>query len=561
MSHRTYRTRCSVSESTQSALSEYARVFGSAMRTLHARAEAQTKATGRVCRIDSFKNAALKEFGLTGRQFNALEMQLEGKRDSVREGRKLNIEDLRDRIGRLDSAILGLQESLAKGRYSKDRTQRRLLTHKQRKVVLFTIHQKSRRRAILQLRLTDLISQEASHQVSMCFGSRRLFHAQFRLEDRGYASHEEWLAAWRAARDNQFVVLGSKGEMAGCQGCVAKAALDGSLSLRIRLPSALVGQHGTHAEVHGVRFAYGHDQVLDALRRNELRRVCESQARAEANAKGEKFSEKNVEGGIALTWQFVRDSEGWQVFVAVEAVQLEITSSRAAGRVAVDVNADHLAVAETDHFGNCIKAFSVPCRTRGLSTNQAGAVIGDAVKAVIAHVASVRKPLVLERLDFRAKKRSLGKDNPAYARMLSSFAYGRIRTLFEARALDAGIEVLSVNPAYTSVIGRIKYSVPLGITTHEAAAVAIARRSQQVRERAPQPGKTLLVPVKGGVTAWTSPAWTKPQHRAHPWRRIAREPVRPCERALVREDPAVRVSGRKRLLTLAGETALPSVRA
>jgi hypothetical protein len=42
--------------------------------------------------------------------------------------------------------------------------------------------------------------------------------------------------------------------------------------------------------------------------------------------------------------------------------------------------------------------------------------------------------------------------------MLSSLAYTQVQTFLRARAFDAGIEVYEVNPAYTSVIGRYKFS-------------------------------------------------------------------------------------------------------
>ena len=54
-----------------------------------------------------------------------------------------------------------------------------------------------------------------------------------------------------------FFVLGSKDETAGCQLCVAMVADDGSLTLRLRLPDALAGQHGKYLTVEGVRFKYG----------------------------------------------------------------------------------------------------------------------------------------------------------------------------------------------------------------------------------------------------------------------------------------------------------------
>ena len=102
----------------------------------------------------------------------------------------------------------------------------------------------------------------------LCFGSRRLWRKQHHLEANGYGSHEEWLSEWRAARSDEFFVLGSRDETAGCQLCVATVADDGRLTLRLRMPDCLANQHGKYLVIEGVRFAYGHEQVLAALHSN-----------------------------------------------------------------------------------------------------------------------------------------------------------------------------------------------------------------------------------------------------------------------------------------------------
>ena len=51
--------------------------------------------------------------------------------------------------------------------------------------------------------------------------------------------------------------------MAGCQLCVTSVADDGSLTLRLRMADCLANQHGKYLVIEGVRFAYGHEQVLE----------------------------------------------------------------------------------------------------------------------------------------------------------------------------------------------------------------------------------------------------------------------------------------------------------
>ena len=130
------------------------------------------------------------------------------------------------------------------------------------------VHQKRRRLGNLGSRLAALEADMVAGRVRLCFGSERLWQKQHHLVASGYASHDEWLRDWREARSDEFFVLGSRDETAGCQLCVATVADDGTLTLRLRMPDCPTPQHGKYLIIEGVRFAYGHEQVLAALQSN-----------------------------------------------------------------------------------------------------------------------------------------------------------------------------------------------------------------------------------------------------------------------------------------------------
>lgn len=182
----------------------------------------------------------------------------------------------------------------------------------------------------------------------------------------------------------------------------------------------------------------------------------------------------------------MRDAKGWRVLASSERVDDREVSNTSLGAVGVDINVDHLAVSETDRFGKLIDSFRIPCVTNGKTSDQRLDAVRCAAKAAVAHAAWAGKPLVLERLDFTRKKQELGTSvNPRYSRMLSSFAYGGLVQALKSSALLQDVATVEVNPAYTSVIGRVKYAKPLGITTHQAAALVIARRGMGYGEVAP----------------------------------------------------------------------------
>ena len=283
-------------------------------------------------------------------------------------------------------------------------------------------------------------------RVRLCFGSRRLWRKQQHLEANGYGSHEEWLQDWRDVRSNEFFVLGSRDETSGCQLCVASIADDGTLTLRLRMPDCLAEQHGKYLVIPHVRFAYGYGQVLAALASNAEYAVYRRKHGDQAA--------RSTSLGQAICYRFKRDAKGWRVFATTELPEVEITTDRRRGAVGVDLNADHLAVAETDASGNCINAWRVPLVTYGKNTGQAEALIGDAVASVVEYGRVAGKPIVIEKLDFRQKKAALEGESRRYSRMLSSFSYGKIKAYFLSRGYRQGVEVhQSTRPTVPSWAG------------------------------------------------------------------------------------------------------------
>ena len=89
------------------------------------------------------------------------------------------------------------------------------------------VHGKRRRLANLRSRLAGLETDIGAGRVRLCFGSKKLWRKQYDLKADGYGCHDAWLDDWRAARGDEFFVLGSRDETAGCQLCVARIADDG----------------------------------------------------------------------------------------------------------------------------------------------------------------------------------------------------------------------------------------------------------------------------------------------------------------------------------------------
>ena len=469
----TYQTRIETGSAAGRALSAYAQLYGHVERQLFAAAAAGES-------FMALKRGYLVQHGISSRLFNSVKVSLEGKVKAVQATQKLRIDGLKRRIAKAEKILAKLEK----------------------KGLRFQVHHKQRRLETLRHRLRLLEVERQVGLVRLCFGSRRLWRKQYDLEAGGYANHEAWLADWRDARSDEFFVMGSKDETAGCQLCVAAVADDGSLTMRLRLPDALATGHGKYVVVTGLRFAYGHEQVLAALATNEAYADCRRE-RGETSARATGL-------GQAVSYRFKRDAKGWRVFVTTETVDVPVVTDQKRGAIGVDLNADHLAVAETDASGNYVHAFSVPLVTYGKSRHQAEALIGDAVARIVDYAKGVGKPIVMEALDFRNKKSTLEGESRKYARMLSSFGYGKTRVAFLSRCHREGVGIHQVNPAFSSVIGRVKFMERYGLSVHHAAALVLARRLLGCSERIPR--RWIAPTGNGGRVAFRVPVRKRVKH-------------------------------------------------
>ena len=469
----TYQTRIETGPASSGALSAYAQLYGRAERRLFAAGAAGEP-------FMALKRGYLVQHGISSRLFNSVKVSLEGKVKAVQATQKVRIDDLKRRIAKAEKTLAKLEK----------------------KGLRFQAHHKRRRLETLRHSLRVLEADRQAGLVRLCFGSRRLWRKQYDLEAGGYATHEAWLADWRDARSDEFFVLGSKDETAGCQLCVAVTADDGSLTLRLRMPDSLVGEHGKYVAITGLRFAYGHEEVLAALASNADYAVCRRE-------RGEK-SARATDLGQAISYRFKRDAKGWRVFVTTETVEVPVVTDRKRGAIGVEVNAVHLAACETDACGNYVNAFRVPLVTYGKSRHQAEALIGDAVARVVEYARRAGKPIVIERLDLRQKKAALEGKSRKYGRMLSSFSYGKTLARLLSRGRRQGVEICQANPAFSSVIGRVKFMDRYGLNVHQAAALVLARRLLGCSERIP---RRWVAPVgNGGHVAFRVPARKRVKH-------------------------------------------------
>ncbi|NBW29290.1 transposase [bacterium] len=412
--------------------------------------------------LTKLKNTYLTEYGITARHYNSIRIGLEGKTSAIEALNKEYIADVASKIKKTKGQIRRLSQ-----------------LKKPTKKDLFSLHQKKRKLSSLEHKHRMLLADQKNNTIRMCFGSKKLFNKQFYLAENNYLSRQEWKDEWQDVRSSNFFLVGSKDETMGNQSCIASIQADGKLAVKIRIPDALSATYGKYLHCSNITFEYGFDAIQDAINENIKRNTLSKQS--ERKRSGVKFKEH----GQAITYRFVRDHKGWRLFVTVTR-SIKPTTLSEFGVIGVDINTDHLAVCEINQSGNYVTSFRIPLVTYGKSTEQTKAIIGDAIKQLVEYAQTKQKSLVIEALDFSSKKRELARKQPRAARMLSAFAYSSIINMLQAKAFRCGVSVFAVNPAYSSVIGRVKFArIYSQLSVHQAAALVIARRFFRFSERLP----------------------------------------------------------------------------
>jgi hypothetical protein len=339
--------------------------------------------------------------------------------------------------------------------------------------------QKQRRLQALEARLAEIEAQIEAGRVSVCRGGRQLAKLRHALDRSDVALTEaEWRERWEAER----LFLTADGEADALWGNLTIRVHPDERWLEIRLPTPLAylsntpGRSPTYRLSCPVSFGY---------------RTVEWAAQA-------------ASGAVAYTIWLDPERDRWYLDASWRLAARPISSLAELRRLpafAVDLNADHLAGWVLDPAGNPLgPPATVPLALEGLPASTRDARLRAAVAEVVrlAKAAGCRC-VVVEDLCF-ADARQVGRETLGrgargrrFRRVIAGIPTRQFRELLVGMAANAGLWVVAVDAAYTSVWGGRYWQEPLNNSTkpavavsrHHAAAVVIGRRGlgYQARRR------------------------------------------------------------------------------
>ena len=188
-----------------------------------------------------------------------------------------------------------------------------------------------------------------------------------------------------------------------------------------------------------------------------------------------------------VTVSVIRRKDRYYLFVTV-AISYEssaIVTRKEYGVIGIDFNKGFVNVCETDEKGNIvsIEKMKYPFGKVGVTK----AELADVISKVSKKAVETGKSIVAEDLSFEKKKRKAKKavtpTEKERMRTLHSLPYSRYAQILENITFNRRIELIKVNPAYTSRTAEQKFCDRMKLNIHNGAAYVIARKGMGIKDK------------------------------------------------------------------------------
>ena len=364
----------------------------------------------------------------------------------------------RKKVENLSKKVYAIREKAKKDEFTKSS----LWYYRKLKADIFYAHQKINR---MEQKRKNLLKEIQSKDLHICFGSKKLFYAQFNLKENNLTSHKVWLKHFRQARDNRSLYIGSKDEHRCNQILqltpMVNAGKGNSFAIQLRKNTK------AREYVRGFcTFKYMDGILANSLIKNDH--------------------------GVTYRIVFRRRKCYLQAMVTLDKDDQNCKTRNSYGTIGLDYNDGFIELAETNETGNLVHLEHFDLKFHGTG-NSATSEIRNVASRIVNYALLTGKDIVIEDLDFRKTKSETDKakseDGKEYNKMIHTFDYSRYKKSFERCCFRCDVNLIEVNPAYTSKIAKQKYCDKKKLVIHQGASFVIARKGQGYVDKYIKPKK------------------------------------------------------------------------
>lgn len=313
--------------------------------------------------------------------------------------------------------------------------------------------------------------------VSICFGSKKLFRAQ----NTKYEDHAAWKRVYRKARAHGMTISGR------ADGKFGNFVVSYDPNTHMLTYTSMNGQKLSFR----VEFPYGQDKIDTAL-------------------------QKQISGEerYPVAWRFEITGGSILIKCCIHVNDIQVPDNiYKVGCVGLDMNVDRIAVSTVDDNGNLLSHKVIRFNLNNKSSGYRAHILSNVLEDIFRYCHDKKLPLAIESLSSVDTTKMYG--NKKLNKKLSEFSYRTMTMLALSKSLKYEVPIKTVNPAFTSQIGKIKYMKRYGISIHEAAAFAIARRAQGHKDLLPDTLKHQLDDKHKNSHHWSQ--WQQVYKRTKEW--------------------------------------------
>lgn len=335
----------------------------------------------------------------------------------------------------------------------------------------FNLYQKQMKLNRLNYKISSLEKSIVEGRYSICFGTKKLFKAQFHLKENGFRSKKHWLDTFRRARDCYAYYLGSGDETAGNQ-----------MFQLTPVEFVPYKKYKVDDNAYAIKL-----RTLDK-ELNYIKGFCTFKYELFNKHIRNVLSSKNKQTALSYRILWRENKMYLQVMFSYtpDAIPDYTYSIKAEGVIGLDYNDGFIQLAETDKIGNLIGLKKYDLKFHG-GGNKALSEIRETAAQIVQMCKEKGKMLIIENLDFRKKKgkayTAKGKKGKIYNKMIHQLDYSRYKEVLDNCCYRNHVNLVLVNAAYTSKIAGQKYCEPKKLGIHQGAAYVIARRGQGFKDK------------------------------------------------------------------------------
>ena len=354
----------------------------------------------------------------------------------------LNIEKLETRIDNKIKLIEKKKKEMAKIHASRKTNTKRL---GKLKLHIYNIHNSINR---IRQKIESLERQLNKKKPNICMGTKKLARNDIKV--------------FKQYRDSQINYIGRVCEKQGNMNFQLQYVKKGNFfAMKVRRDFGKWKEDRSperfaYGKCH---FKYGTRQLRDAMRNN----------------------------ASPVTVSVIRRDNRYHLFVTI-VISYEssaIVTRKEHGVIGIDFNKGFINICETDEKGNIVNIEKIKYPFGKAGITNAG--LADVISKVSKKAADTGKSIVAEDLSFEKKKRKSKKavtpTEKERMRMLHSLPYSRYAQILENLTFNRKIELIKVNPAYTSRTAEHKFCDQMKLNIHNGAAFVIARKGMGIKDK------------------------------------------------------------------------------